>query len=95
MNTLKRRADLIERDPPRELDRNFGVTKKYAEIVKEIAEEEGLPVVDVWTMLWEGCGKIEADLTKYLSDGLHVNEEAYGVSILETSLGSETLTNWL
>lgn len=94
VNTLKRGSDLLARDPPRQLDRDFGITKKYAETVKEIAQEEGLPVVDVWTMLWEGCGKKEEDLTKYLSDGLHVNEEAYGVSILKTSFRPGTLNVW-
>ena len=79
VNTYQRRADLAARDPPRLLDREFEVTRQYAEAARKVGENQGVPVVDVWTMLWEACGKKEEDLTKYLYDGLHVNEEAYGV----------------
>lgn len=68
-------------DPPTEqLDREFDVTKGYAEAVKEIGKEENVPVVDTWTLLWEGCGKEEKKLSKFSTDGLHLNEEAYKVS---------------
>ena len=79
VNTLQRGAELAQRDPPLTLDREFDVTRQYAEAAKEVGEREGVPVVDVWTMLWEGCGKEERNLEKYLYDGLHVNELAYGV----------------
>lgn len=87
VNTRQRGAALAARDPPRALDRSFDVTRAYADAVRAVAEKEGVPLVDVWTMLWEGCGKEEAALERYLSDGLHVNEEAYGVrSHWKTSL---------
>lgn len=79
VNTYQRGADLAARDPPRALDRLFEVTKQYAVAAREVGETEGVPVVDVWTMLWEACGKEERKLARYLYDGLHVNEEAYGL----------------
>lgn len=79
VNTHQRGADLAAREPPRALDRAFDVTREYAEAVRRVAQKHRLPVVDVWTILWEACGQDEAKLDKYLSDGLHVNEEAYGL----------------
>ncbi|KAJ3542816.1 hypothetical protein NM688_g5935 [Phlebia brevispora] len=77
VNTHQRAADLATRTPPRPVDRDFNVTVQYAEAVRALGKKEGVPVVDVHTRLWEGCGKEEKNLTKYLRDGLHVNEEAY------------------
>ena len=57
VNTYQRGADLAARDPPRALDRLFDVTKQYATAAREVGETEGVPVVDVWTMLWEACGE--------------------------------------
>lgn len=80
-NTLQRGAELSGRHPPRPLDRQFDVTTQYAEAVREVGRKENVPVVDVYTRLWEGCGKEEKNLTKYLSDGLHVNADAYDVRL--------------
>ncbi|PSS22646.1 hypothetical protein PHLCEN_2v3012 [Hermanssonia centrifuga] len=63
-------------------DRDFETTSKYADAVREVGKKENVPIVDVWTLLWEGCGKVEGNLTKYLTDGLHVNAEAYEVPIV-------------
>ncbi|GJE98146.1 SGNH hydrolase [Phanerochaete sordida] len=79
VNTRQRGADLAARDPPRACDRDFEVTRQYAQAVREVGARHRLPVVDVWTMLWEGCGKEEAKLDKYLSDGLHTNAEAHAL----------------
>ena len=79
VNTQQRGADLSSRNPPQENDRAFENTAKYAEAVREVARQEKLPIVDVYSRLWEGCGKKEGNLTKYLTDGLHVNEDAYKV----------------
>ena len=57
IDTIQRGAELAARDPPLALDRHFDVTKAYAEAVKKVGEEAGVPVVDVWTILWEGCGR--------------------------------------
>lgn len=76
-------------DPPKEYtDRKFEITKEYAEAVKEVGTQENVPVVDTWTLLWESCGKEEKNLSKFCTDGLHLNEEAYKVrtTILATDL---------
>ncbi|EAU88240.2 GDSL Lipase/Acylhydrolase [Coprinopsis cinerea okayama7 len=79
VNTHTRKADLESRDPPVELDRLFDVTKEYASAVMEIAREKNVAVVDAWTPLWKGAGEGEKALSKYLPDGLHLNEAGYKV----------------
>ena len=79
VNTHQRRADLGARDPPRALDRAFDATAQYAQAVRDAGRRHGLPVVDVWAVLWEACGRDEARLDRFLTDGLHVNEEAHAV----------------
>ena len=86
VNTYQRGADLASRDPPKELDRSFEVTKQYAEAVKEVGSEKAVPVVDVWTVLWEAVGKDERKLDQVLSDGLHLNAAGYEVRL--------ALVNW-
>jgi len=83
VNTYQRGADLLSRDPPRELDREFDTTKTYAEAVLEVGEEEGLPVVDCWSTLWEAAGRDERSLSAFLYDGLHLNEAGYEVAYNE------------
>jgi len=80
VNTFQRGADLASRDPPRELDRSFEVTKSYAEEVLKVGEREGVPVIDLWTRIWEAAGKNEKSLEAFLYDGLHLNEAGYNVS---------------
>ena len=60
-------------------DRQFDITKQYAEAAKEVGKAENVPVVDTWTLLWEACGRDEHSLPKFLTDGLHLNAEAYKV----------------
>ncbi|KZT29891.1 GDSL Lipase/Acylhydrolase [Neolentinus lepideus HHB14362 ss-1] len=81
VNTLQRGSLLAARDPPRVLDRDFDVTQQYAEAVKEVGKKEGVPVVDIWTSIWEAAGKVEKDLSKYLNDGLHLNADGYAAPI--------------
>jgi isoamyl acetate esterase len=80
VNTFQRRADLESRQPPLTLDRDFEVTKAYAESVRKVAQSEDVALVDVWSALWEAGGKDEISLTKFLNDGLHLNAEGYRVS---------------
>ena len=47
--------------------------------VVNTAQEEGVAVADVWTVLWEAAGKDERALSAYLLDGLHLNAEGYEV----------------
>ncbi|KIY51023.1 SGNH hydrolase [Fistulina hepatica ATCC 64428] len=77
VNTHERGANLASRDPPQALDRKFDVTRSYADAVKGVAAELDLPVVDVWTTLWKAAGEDEHGLSKYLADGLHLNEAGY------------------
>jgi len=60
-------------------DRDFEVTRTYAETVKEVGEKEGVPVVDLWTKIWDACGRVEEKLSEYLWDGLHLNEQGYAI----------------
>ncbi|KAG6332071.1 hypothetical protein ID866_7017 [Astraeus odoratus] len=60
-------------------DRVFEITKTYAEAAKEIGANLCLPVADVWTAMWEGSGRNEKSLSKYLYDGLHLSETGYDV----------------
>jgi lysophospholipase L1-like esterase len=80
VNTFQRRAELESRIPPLNLDRDFEVTKAYAESVREVARSEDVALVDVWTALWEAAGEDEKSLSKFLMDGVHMNEEGYRVS---------------
>ena len=79
VNTYQRGAELASRDPPRACDRKFNYTKLYAQAVVLAAQEEGVPVADVWTAVWEAAGQDEQALSEYLSDGLHLNEKGYEV----------------
>ena len=67
--------------PPKyRFDWSFKVTKAYAEEVLKVGEKENVPVVDVWTRIWEAAGKNESSLETFLFDGLHLNEAGYQVS---------------
>lgn len=85
VNTYQRGTDLASRNPPLKCDRDFANTTQYADAVRQVAKEENIPVVDVFTRLWEACGKEEEKLSEYLTDGLHVNEKAYQVSSLSVA----------
>ncbi len=87
VNTIDRAADLTARDPPLQLDREFEVTKRYAQAVEQVAKEEGVAFVDIWNRIWDAAGHEEANLEKFLGDGLHLNAEGYAVSVfLSTSV---------
>ena len=79
VNTYQRGEDLASRNPPRKCDREFEFTKLYAEAVVKTAQEEGVAVADVWTVIWEAAGKDERALSAYLPDGLHPNAKGYEV----------------
>ena len=80
VNTHQRGADLASRDPPRDLDRQFETTHEYAEAVKSVGAKEGVPVIDIWTVLFDAAGRDERKLSEFLYDGLHLNEKGYQVS---------------
>lgn len=74
----KRNAELASRNPPRVPDRDAENTRRYAEAVKEVGRERGVAVVDTWTPINELAEK-EGGFERYLSDGLHLTGEGYGV----------------
>ncbi|KIJ44177.1 hypothetical protein M422DRAFT_779656 [Sphaerobolus stellatus SS14] len=87
INTYQRGADLQSRNPPVALDREFEVTKQYAEAVKEVGKRHGVPVVDIWTVFYDAVGRDEKKLAKFMDDGLHLNAEGYEVmydSLIQT-----------
>jgi len=63
-----------------ELDREFETTRAYANAVKEVAHAKQVAFVDIWTELWQAAGENERALSKYLTDGLHLNKEGYRVN---------------
>lgn len=82
VNTIDRAADLASRDPPLQLDREFEVTKRYAQAVEQVAREEGVAFVDVWNKIWDAADREEVNLRRFLRDGLHLNAEGYAVRAL-------------
>ena len=63
-----------------DLDREFDTTKLYADAVKDVGESEGVPVLDLWTAVFEAAGRDEKQLEKFLVDGLHLNAAGYTAS---------------
>ncbi|KAK0450699.1 GDSL Lipase/Acylhydrolase [Armillaria borealis] len=79
VNTYQRSADLQARSPPLALDRLFETTRQYAQAVIDVGREASVPVVDVWAALWNAAGQDERALSKFLSDGLHLNRDGYSI----------------
>jgi len=87
INTYQRRAELEDRDPPIALDRDFETTRLYAETVKDVAREEEVGIVDLWTKMWDAVDHEEQALSKFSGDGLHLNDAGYQLvyeSLLQT-----------
>jgi isoamyl acetate esterase len=68
-------------------NRDLMVTKLYAEAVVEIGKEEGIPVIDAWTVFWDASGHEEKALATFLTDGLHPSGAGYEVIIVVISHG--------
>ncbi|KAF5330647.1 hypothetical protein D9619_006029 [Psilocybe cf. subviscida] len=79
INTIARAAALAARVPPMKLDREFEITRAYANVVREVAQEEGVAFVDAWTALWDAAGREEMGLERVMEDGLHLNAAGYAV----------------
>lgn len=80
INTFQRGAELASRVPPQALDRKFEITKAYADAVKDVGRDLGVPVLDVWTAVFDAAGREEKQLAKFMDDGLHLNAEGYTAS---------------
>ncbi|GAA5990115.1 hypothetical protein JCM11641_007072 [Rhodosporidiobolus odoratus] len=76
-----RNAELASRNPPRVPDRDAGRTREFAKGVEEVASDLAVPVVDTWTAI--DAAAQENGLERYLSDGLHLTPEGYGVVTAE------------
>lgn len=59
--------------------RIFAETQAYAEAVKEVGAQVGVPVADVWTEIWDAAGHDERSCGRFLYDGLHLNAAGYEV----------------
>ena len=65
---------------PEDPTRNNVNTEAYARRVVDVAKETEVEVVDVWGLFWEKADGKEEGLAPYLSDGLHLTADGYGVS---------------
>lgn len=79
INTHQRGAELAARDPPQALDRSFEITKAYADKVSQIGSDLSIPVVDVWNALYNAAQREEKALSRFMDDGLHLNERGYEI----------------
>ncbi|BGP53680.1 isoamyl acetate-hydrolyzing esterase [Rhodotorula sphaerocarpa] len=73
-----RNADLANRHPPRQPDRDSERTRRFAEAVKEVALASKLPVLDAWGLIDQAAAR-DGGLDKYLNDGLHLTADGYQV----------------
>ncbi|BGP53755.1 isoamyl acetate-hydrolyzing esterase [Rhodotorula sphaerocarpa] len=66
---------------PREVDRDLGNTKRYAEEVKSLGQELGLPVADAYAAVERAVQQVGADQPREIwSDGLHLTGKAYAAT---------------
>ncbi|CDO74873.1 hypothetical protein BN946_scf185004.g23 [Trametes cinnabarina] len=79
VNTAQRERAQRAKSPLKELDRDFEMTRRYAEAVGEVGQQESVPVVDLWGKLYDAAGRKEESLEEFLTDGLHLNEKGYAV----------------
>ncbi|ORY72228.1 SGNH hydrolase-type esterase domain-containing protein [Leucosporidium creatinivorum] len=67
-------------EQPLEFDRDPENTRLYAQAVKEVGWEAGVPTVDVWTAIMAKAAEIgEEGLKELLVDGLHLSALGYMV----------------
>ncbi|GAA6059519.1 hypothetical protein JCM10212_006017 [Sporobolomyces blumeae] len=78
-----RNNELASRNPPRVPDRDSERTRQFAVAVKEVATEQGVYCVDVWTAIDDKIKSGEGSMDKYLSDGLHLTADGYAVVTTE------------
>ncbi|SCZ97382.1 BZ3500_MvSof-1268-A1-R1_Chr4-2g07177 [Microbotryum saponariae] len=74
-----RNNELMSRIPARVPDRDTERTRLFAVAVLEVGQEAGVPVVDTWTAITQRAAQTPEGLSKFLSDGLHLTAEGYGV----------------
>jgi lysophospholipase L1-like esterase len=74
------------------MDRTWERTQAFAEAVKTVGNDKGVPVVDCWSYIWEAADKDEIKLEGFFTDGLHLNEEGYAVSRVGCSCHRKAVT---
>jgi lysophospholipase L1-like esterase len=68
----------VKKGLPREHDRDLEVTRRYAEEVKSLGEELGVPVADAYAAIAREVERVgEDDPTAIWSDGLHLTSTSY------------------
>lgn len=60
-------------------DRKLENTQKYAEVVKRVGKELGIPVVDSFTGIMNAAGNDVTKIVDFTTDGLHLNAPGYKV----------------
>jgi len=77
-----RAADLARRFAdwkPENMDREPGRTRLFAQLVCQVAQQKGLPVIDAWTAITKAADENPGGLSSYLCDGLHLTPAGYAV----------------
>ncbi|KAI0340206.1 SGNH hydrolase [Trametopsis cervina] len=65
-------------DIPRDTsDRTVENTRSYADAVIAVGQKEDVPVLDLYSIIWNAAGGEEKKLEAFLTDGLHLNEKSY------------------
>ncbi|KAI9622656.1 hypothetical protein H4Q26_014936 [Puccinia striiformis f. sp. tritici PST-130] len=65
------------------MDREPGRTRLFAELVCQVAQEKGLPVIDTWTAITKAADNSQGGLSTYLVDGLHLTPAGYAIVTTE------------
>lgn len=59
------------------LNRTNESARTYAECISEIGRETSVPVADIWSRIMDKAHQEKRDLSHFLLDGLHLNENGY------------------
>ncbi|WVQ94350.1 hypothetical protein IAU59_001429 [Kwoniella sp. CBS 9459] len=66
--------------PKPDQNRDFGITKQYAEACLEVGKDKGVEAVDLWTAIIKAAGgEGPKELAPYFYDGLHLTSAGYEV----------------
>ncbi|OAV89459.1 hypothetical protein PTTG_06190 [Puccinia triticina 1-1 BBBD Race 1] len=77
-----RAANLASRFPdwrPENMDRDPARTRLFAELVCQVAQQKGLPVIDTWTAITKAADESQGGLSTFLVDGLHLTPAGYEI----------------
>lgn len=86
---LRHQKDLYKEEATGKLERTLELSGKYAEGAKEVANEMGLPILDLWTKMQQHAPSSSTGKSSwrdFLSDGLHLSASGnkfVGESLIE------------